>query len=132
MRGDRVSDLALFPPRQQWLNGTMSLDTVKKIGYYDFKCQMALWAWQRVMHGRAQINLLSSDTVVSEALLLELQENGKPGLPTHSYNGTLRLDQAARTLFIRSVVVTVTVQQSCSQMVPWWVRISLCYSQIKL
>ena len=90
----------------------MSLDTVQKIGYYDFKCQMALWAWQRIMHGRAQINLSSTDAVVSEALVLELQEDGKPGFPTHSYNGTVRVDQTDRTLFIRSVVVTGTVPTS--------------------
>ncbi|XP_063886091.1 uncharacterized protein LOC135114231 isoform X2 [Scylla paramamosain] len=104
----------------QWLNGTISLDAVQKIGYYDFKCRMALWAWQRVINGRAQINLLSTDAVVSEALLLELQEDGKPGLPTHSYNGTLRLDQAARTLFIRQEVWPVV---GGAQQPPWQVLV---------
>ncbi|XP_045111567.1 uncharacterized protein LOC123504800 isoform X2 [Portunus trituberculatus] len=104
----------------QWLNGTMSLDTVQKIGYYDFKCQIALWAWQRVMHGRAQINLLSTDVVVSEALMLELREDGKPGFPTHSYNGTLRVDQDDRTLFTRQEVWPVV---GGAQLPPWQVVI---------
>lgn len=65
------------------------------------------------MHGRAEVNLLSTNTVVTEALLLELMEDGKPGVPTHAYNGTLKLDQEARTLFIRSVVVTMTNNHDC-------------------
>ena len=59
------------------------------------------------MQGRAEVNLLSTDAVVTEALLLEILEDGKPGAPTHVYNGTLRLDQKARSLFTRSVIITV-------------------------
>lgn len=60
-----------------------------------------------MFHGRAEVNLQTTDAVVSEALLLEILEDGRLGAVTHAYNGTLSLDQEARMLFVRSVVVTV-------------------------
>lgn len=81
----------------------------QKIGYYDLKWQLALWQWQKLFHGRAEMNLQSTDAVVAEALLLEILEDGRLGPLTHTYNGTLSLNKEARTLFVRSVLVTVAV-----------------------
>lgn len=88
----------------QWVNGTVSLDTVHRIGYYDLKWRLALLTWQKMFHGRAEVNLQTTDAVVSEALLLEVLEDGRLGAITHAYNGTLRLDQEARMLFVRQEV----------------------------
>lgn len=73
---------------------------------YDLKCQLALLAWQKLLHGRAKVSLQSIiSALVTEALLLEILETGQLGAPTHKYNGTMSLNQEARALFVRSVVV---------------------------
>lgn len=105
--GQLTSCSSPFILHQQWVNGTVSLDTVHRIGYYDLKWRLALLTWRKMFHGRAEVNLQVTDAVVSEALLLEILEDGRVSAITHAYNGTLSLDQEARMLFVRSVVATV-------------------------
>lgn len=97
-----------FIPHQRWVNGTVSLDMMQKIGYYDLKWRLAMLTWLKMLHGRAEVNLQSTDAVVTEGVLWELLEDGRLGPLTHAYNGTLSLNHEARTLFVRSVMVTVT------------------------
>lgn len=83
---------------------------VQKIGYYVLKWRLALPTWQKLIQGRAEVNMMSTEVLVTESLLLDILEDGSLNQVTHAYNGTLSLDQDARALVVRSVVVTVLVR----------------------
>lgn len=111
-----------FILRQQWVNGTVSLDTMQGIGFYDLRWRLALLTWQKLLQGRAKVNLQSTDAVVTEAVLLEILDDGQLGGITHAYNGTLSLNQEARTLFVRSVIVAMTDYLGCSSLIIFQIK----------
>nr|XP_045591909.1 uncharacterized protein LOC123753944 [Procambarus clarkii] len=87
-----------------WLDGTVSMDTASNLGYYDLKWRVLVWKWRRVVQGRAEVDLAAVDAAAVHVLLLQLHKTGQPGNVTHAYNGTLSLDQQARTLHVRQEV----------------------------
>lgn len=83
----------------------MSLDTAYKIGYYDLKWRASVWAWARLVQGRAEVDLADTDVAATEMVIQELLQDDQLGALTHVYNGTVNLNRETRTLNVRSVGV---------------------------
>ncbi|XP_069992141.1 uncharacterized protein [Penaeus vannamei] len=83
-----------------WVDGSVSLDSASKLGYYDLKWYIMATPWARVLQGHAVMDLSSADIAAAEMIVAKI-EGDSLGEVTHLYNGTFTLNPATRSVHTR-------------------------------
>ncbi|XP_047496155.1 uncharacterized protein LOC125043864 isoform X2 [Penaeus chinensis] len=90
-----------------WVDGSVSLDSDSKLGYYDLKWHVVAIPLARLLQGHATVDLSSPDIAAAGMIVAKI-ERDNVGEVTHLYNGTFTLNPVTRSVHTRQEVRLVS------------------------
>ncbi|XP_066983189.1 uncharacterized protein [Macrobrachium rosenbergii] len=88
---------------KKYIDGSISIDAVHKLGYYNLNWELALWTLRSLAVGHAEADVTSVEIATAEMILQELVGD-EVGDVTSAFNATVSFNPEIRAVFSRQEV----------------------------